>query len=145
MEKKWHKKTRERIVETLESQGHRVFTSHPKHINLFREERKRENCLSDADIVVIENSIIKKIIEVESEPNPKKLIGIVIATHLCNWLRAEGNDYPFKNVLLEIRYRSPVPKSRKELKLDIIEESLRKIINSFEGSVSNFKFIREER
>lgn len=145
MENEWHKMTRERIVKTLKSQGHRVITAHPKHINLFREDIKRENCLSDADIVVFENGIVKKIVEVESEPNPKKLIGIVIATHLCNWLRARKDDYPIKNVLLEIRYRKPVPKSKKELKLDIIEKPLKKILNSLEGSVSNFEFIWEAR
>ena len=145
MENEWHKKTRKRIVKTLETQGHRVITSHPKHINLFQGKIKRENCLSDADIVVFRDDIIDKIIEVESEPNPKKLIGIVIATHLCKILRTEGKNYPLENVRLEIRYREPVPKSKKELKLDIIEESLRKILNSLDGSVSNFEFVREAR
>ena len=145
MENEWHKKTRKRIVKTFENQEFRVITSHPKHINLFREEIKREHCLSDADIVVFRNSKIEKIIEVESEPNPKKLIGIVIATHLCDRLRAKGDDYPLKNIILEIRFREPIPKSKKELKLDVIEEPLRKILNSLEGSVSNFEFIKEAR
>jgi len=143
MESEWHKETRERIVRTLESQGHRVIASHPRQLNLFREEVKIENCLSDADIVVFGNGRIEKIIEIESEPNPKKIIGIVIATHLCNWLRAEGNNYAFKNIILEIRYREPVPKSKKALKLNVIEEPLREIIENREGSVSYFKFEKE--
>ncbi|GAI32753.1 unnamed protein product [marine sediment metagenome] len=93
----------------------------------------------------LELTVKKKIIEIESEPNPKKIIGIVIATHLCNWLRAEGNNYALKNIILEIRYREPVPKSKKALKLNVIEGPLREMIENREGSVSYFKFEREER
>lgn len=145
MENEWHKKTRKRIVKTLENQGIRVITSHPKHINLFREKINREHCLSDADIAVAKDGKIEKIIEVESEPNPKKLIGIIIATHLCNWLRANEDDYPLKKIILEIRYREPVPKSKKKLKLDIINKPLKEILSSLDGSVSNFRFIGESR
>ena len=145
MESEWHKETMERIVRALESQGNQVITSHPRQLNLFRKKVKIENCLSDADIVVFGNSRIEKIIEIESEPNPKKTIGIVIATHLSNWLRAEGNNYALKNIILEIRYREPVPKSKKALKLSVIEEPLREMIENREGSVSHFKFNKEAR
>jgi len=145
MESNWHKKIRKRIVEAFESQGLRVITAHPRRLNLFREEVKRENCLSDADIVVFGNGRIEKIIEIESEPNPKKMIGIIIATHLCNRLRAESNNYALRNIMLEIRYREPVPKSKKALKLGVIEESLQEMIKKVEGSVSHFSFNMEAR
>ena len=79
-EHEWHKKVREETVEKLRKSKFIVYSSHTDYskLELFRDEIKRENCLSDADIVVFDSKHekIREIIEVETAMNPKKLIWI---------------------------------------------------------------------
>ena len=82
---------------------------------------------------------IRQIIEVETAMNPKKLIGIVLATHFCNLCRIRKKDYPLRNISLKIVCKKAKKKSKKGMKLDVIRESLDDIIKTTEGSLSNFE------
>ena len=139
----WHKKVREATVEELKKKKFIVYSSHTDYskLELFRNEVKRENCLSDADIVVFDSKHrkIRQIIKVETAMNPKKLIGIVLATHFCNLCRIRKKDYPLRNISLKIVCKKAKKKSKKGMKLDVIRESLDDIIKTTEGSLSNFE------
>jgi predicted nucleotidyltransferase len=84
-ESAWHKRTREEVFNSFEANT--AFNSHSKisRLELFRGDKRRENCLSDVDIVVLDSKKnIIELIEIETNMNPKKLIGIILATHFCD-------------------------------------------------------------
>ena len=140
-ESHWHKKVR---LETFEKIRPNAYSSHSEisKLELFRGEAKRPNCLSDADIVVFDpdSNKIKEIIEIETALNPKKIIGIVLATHLCNLCRIKGENHLLKDISLKIIYKKAKRGSKKDLKKDIFEKPLRDILNKYEGSISEFIF-----
>jgi len=142
-EHEWHKKVREATVEELKKKKFIVYSSHTDYskLELFRNEVKRKNCLSDADIVVFDSQHrkIRRIIEVETAMNPKKLIGIVLATHFCDYCRIRGKDYPLENVSLSIICKKAKEKSKKGKKLEVIEKPLENIVKKTEGCLSNFE------
>jgi len=142
IDKGWHKKVREEIYNHFKPNA---FTSHSKisELELFRGGTHRQNCLSDADIIVIDSKTkkIKEIIEIETQPNPKKIMGIVIATHLCNLCRINEDCYqPLERIHLKIVYQKAKEKSKKGMKLDIIKEPLDGIIKNTNGCISDFTF-----
>jgi len=148
-EQEWHKRVREELVEKHKKTGLRVEQSHGVNPNLelFRGNLGRANCLSDADIVVFNSDgNIAKIIEIESEPNPKKILGVVIATHLCTLCKVSKKDkkeppHQLANILLEIVYKKPKAKSKKADKLAVMYEPLLEMVkNSKGGCVSSFKW-----
>ena len=146
-EQEWHIVVREEIKEKFEKQGFKVNSSHtPKvpNIELFRGELRRKNCLSDADIVIrdAKGESVEIIIEIESEVNPKKFIGIVLATHFCDWCKIDDDNIkPLKNVVLQIIYKMPRGKSKIAEKLAVIKEPLERIIKTnTEGSVSSLEW-----
>ena len=143
IDQKWHKKTREKFVAELKKLKLNVYSSHGEYskLELFREEVRRQNCLSDADIVVFdsENKKIKQIIEIETDINPKKIIGIVLATHFCDYCRIKKKDYPLENISLRIILRKAKEKSKKALKLDVIKKPLENIIETTKGCLSKFE------
>jgi hypothetical protein len=102
------------------------------------ERLRRSGCLSDADIVVFDptSGRINTIIEIESALNPKKIMGIVIATHLCNFCRIMKIDYELENIRLEIVYRKAPSGSKKDLKLAIFEPILNEIIRVTKGCLT---------
>lgn len=146
-EQEWHKVVREELKEKFEKQGFKVNSSHaPKvpNIELFRGELRRKNCLSDADIVIRDSKgeNVEKIVEIESEVNPKKFLGIVLATHFCDRCKIDDkNIKPLKNIVLQIIYKKPKEKSRKRDKLAVMKEPLERIIKTnTEGSVSRLEW-----
>ena len=142
-EHEWHKKVREATVKELKKKKFIVYSSHTDYskLELFRNEIKRENCLSDADIVVFDSKHgkIRHIIEVETAMNPKKLIGIVLATHFCDYCRIKKEDYPLKNISLKIVCRKAGEKSKKALKLNVIKKALEDITKTIRGCLSKFE------
>ena len=142
-EHKWHKKVREEIVEKLRKSKFIVYSSHTDYskLELFRNKVKRENCLSDADIVAFDSQHrkIRQIFEVETAMNPKKLIGIVIATHFCDYCRIKEVDYPLKNISLKIICKKAGEKSKKPLKLYVIKKPLEYIIKTTKGCLLKFE------
>jgi len=143
VEGKWHKDVREELIRELQKQKRRVYSSHTdiSKLELFKEKPESQNCLSDTDIVVFdsEKKRIEKIIEIESTINPKKIIGIVLATHFCTLCRIKEKDYPLKSVLLDIIYRKSKEKSKIPQKLKVIENSLKEIIRKTDGCLLDFK------
>lgn len=140
MEQEWHKQVREEILEKYKKSGTRVEWSHG-------ENPSRANCLSDADIVVFDSEgKITKVIEIESEPNPKKVMGVVIATHLCTLCKVKDErPYPLANILLEIIYRKSKAKSKKADKLAVMFEPLLEMVkNSKSGCLSSFRWEAHE-
>jgi hypothetical protein len=97
MESDWHKSVRRKIIKSNKSTA---LTSHEHitNLNLYRGRPKIKNCLSDADIIVFDSKSRKilKIIEIETVLNPKKIMGIVMATHVCDFCRAKSVDRPQK-------------------------------------------------
>lgn len=146
----WHQKVRKELLNRLKETEARVESSHGVNPNLelFRGNTSRPNCLSDADLIVFNSDgKIKKIIEIESELNPKKISGVVIATYLCTLCRAKKEEAPYllTNVLLEIIYKKPKVKSQKEAKLDIMYEPLLEMVkNSKGGCLSSFRWEAHE-
>jgi len=142
-EHKWHKKVREEFVEKLKKLKFKVYSSHSDYskLELFREKVERQNCLSDADIVVFDSKYkrIRQIIEVETAMNPKKLIGIVFATHFCDYCRIREKYYTLKNIFLNIVCKKAKEKSKKALKLEVIKKSLGDIIKTTKGCLSKFE------
>lgn len=144
----WHEVARESIFSSLKPS--RAYQSHSdlSKLYLFRLENEakpaRKNCLSDADIIVLDTNSnrISKIIEIETAVNPKKFIGIVLTTHLCNMCsyRRDSNApksyLPLHDITLEIFYRKAPPKSKKDLKIMAFESAVRKIVAATEGCIS---------
>lgn len=143
IDQKWHKKTREEFVDELKKLKLNVYSSHSDYskLELFRREVRRQNCLSDADIVVFdsENKKIQQIIEVETDINPKRIIGVVLATHFCDYCRIKKKDYPLENISLRIILKKAKEKSKKALKLDVIKKPLENIIETTKGCLSKFE------
>ena len=146
-EQEWHRAVREELKEKFEKQGFIVNSSHTPNvpnIELFRGELRRKNCLSDADLVIrdAKGEQVEKIIEIESEVNPKKFLGIVLATHFCDRCKIDKkNIRPLQKVILRIVYKRPKEKSRKGDKLEIMKEPLQRIIEiNTEGSVSKLEW-----
>lgn len=148
IEGNWHKKVREEIFEKLKKLKFPVYSSHSEvsKLELFRRKVRKQNCLSDADIVVFDsgNKKIQQIIEIENAINPKKIIGILISTHLCDYCRILGEDYPLKSISLKIVFRKAKEKSKKALKLDVIEKPLKDIIRNTKGCISKFELEEHE-
>lgn len=80
IDQKWHKKTGDEFVDKLKKLKLNVYSSHSDYskLELFRRKVRRQNCLSDADIVVFDskNKKIQQIFEIETDINPKRIIGI---------------------------------------------------------------------
>ena len=142
----WHKKVREEIFSC--QQPNKAFTSHSvvSKLELFRvgtgERLSRKGCLSDADIVVFNGNSekITKIIEIESALNPKKIMGIVLATHLCNFCRILKKDYELYDVRLEVAFKKAPQRSKKDLKLTIFEPILQDFLKQTKGCISELVF-----
>jgi len=143
-ESPWHRQVREKVFDSFKPN---VLSSHTNisKLELYRGEKKRENCLSDVDIVVLDstNEYITQLIEIETAMNPKKLIGIVLATHFCDSCRLPSGQKQLIKIALKIICKKEKDKSKKPLKLDVIKAALDEIILKIPGSVSSFHF--EER
>jgi len=82
-ESPWHRKVREEVHEKFKPNAYASHSNVSK-LELFRSMRpKRENWLSDVDIVVLnpDKDKIVQLIEIENEINPEKFMGIVLASH----------------------------------------------------------------
>ena len=147
-EELWHRKVR--IEEFSRLNPDHAFQSHSDLSKLYlfsvgdAKKPNRTNCLSDADIVVLdpETGEISKIIEIESALNPKKILGIVLATHICNICsirtrRGEHKKYlKLDGISLEIIFRKAPPRSKKDLKLETIKPYIDAIVTSVPGCIS---------
>jgi len=146
----WHKKAREELFQR--QCPNTAYTSHSEisKLELFRvapgERLSRAGCLSDADIVVFDGDSerITTIIEVESALNPKKVIGIVVATHSCNVCRIKKCNYRLEAVRLMIVFKKAKPGSKKDLKLTILKPILQEYIRRTEGCLSELEFTPHE-
>jgi len=136
----WHGKVRRRIYEMSKPNA---FTSHDQigNLNLFKGQTRIKNCLSEADIVVLDPNSKKvvKIIEIETALNPKKIMGIVMATHVCDSCRIKGVDYHLRDIELEIIFREAPSGSKKDLKLAVIKPILDQFIKESKGCISKLK------
>lgn len=148
-ESTWHMRVRE---EKLAEYAPNAYSAHIgiTNLNLYKDEVAVKNCLSDADVVVLDpqSKKVTRIIEVESELNPKKVMGIVVATHLCNRLVAKGIEEMGREpkvldgITLEIVFREPPRRSGKGQKLDIMMPILMEFIEkNRNGSIAPGKLI----
>lgn len=144
----WHRKVRKEEFSRYNSNFAYQSHSDVSKLYLFNiaEDRKprRIDCLSDADIVVLDPDTgkIAKVIEIESALNPKKILGIVLATHLCNKCsirEKQGEEKRYldlDNIVLEIIYKKAPPRSKKDLKLAIFKPFIETIVHNAEGCIS---------
>jgi hypothetical protein len=161
-EQKWHELTRLAIIAKLGREGKEVKGSHQKNpkIELYRHNRNQESRLSDADIAVFnrKEKIVPEIVEVESEINPKKFVGIVLITHLCtlcfcalyldkNNPKSKSDEFDLRkrSVSLKIVYKAPEEGSLKAEKLGVMKEALKPVIDSIDGCLKDFDWIEEKQ
>jgi len=136
-ESDWHKKVQKEIFHKHETNG---YSSHDRRLYLYKDGSEERNCLSDADIIVKDPSFgeISKIIEIETALNPKKIMGILMVTHVCNICKID-KEYPLRNITLEIIIRKAPPTSEKDKKLEIILPILNEFIHYRKGSISKLE------
>lgn len=152
LEQKWHEQIREAIIAKLKREGKEVKGSHQKNpkIELYRDHRNQESRLSDADIAVFnrQERTVPEIIEVESEVNPKKFVGIVLITHFCSLcscaLYPHNFDLKTRSVSLKIVYKAPEEGSLKANKLGVMKEALKPVIECTKGCLKDFDWIEEK-
>lgn len=147
-EQLWHMQVREEIYSKYDPAYAYQSHSNKSKLYLFNvaqgRKPRRMDCLSDADIVVIDSDSgkITKIIEIESALNPKKIMGIVLITHLCNLCSirrkpdAPKQNYDLKNIELEVVFKKAPQRSKKDLKLGVFKPFLESIIRSTVGCLS---------
>lgn len=155
-ENAWHKKVQEEVFSRCDPAYTYQSHSDLSRLYLFRVAEggkpRRIDCLSDADMVVLNSDLadISRIIEIESALNPKKIMGIVLATHLCNLcsIRSKQGEpkkyYQMKKVILEIVFKKAPKGSKKDYKLDVFEPFLDKIIKTINGSLLKTVFTAHE-
>jgi len=144
----WHKKVREEVFSKYDPAN--AYQSHSEISKLYLfnvaqgKKPRRIDCMSDADIVVLDSDSIRitKIIEIESALNPKKIIGIVLATHLCRVcsIRSKHDEpkkyFELKDVVLEIVFKKAPPRSKKDYKLEVFKPYIDSIIKTTGGCLS---------
>ena len=149
-EQDWHEAARLKLVGLLGKDYDRVECSHGEHSNLglFRGRVISVNHLSDADIIALSpRNRIRRIIEIESSINPKKVIGIIVATHLCTTCHRvepkiqrgyERYRLREREIVLEIRYRRLERGSNTSLKLKRLKKPLKEMIKTSKGCLVDF-------
>ena len=128
-ESAWHNKTRLDIVEFYNNKGYYVDTSHGEGaVPLYFEKVSRATYLADVDILVMYQERVKYIIEIQDKIRPKDIIGIIGAINISTIYSpntAERIEYPLKNVVLFIVYKSQKEGSKKDLQMKIIRDNLK--------------------
>jgi hypothetical protein len=149
-EQDWHREARIKLVKRLKESYVRVEDAHggQSDLGLFRGRVGSANHLSDADIIVFSSrKKICRIIEIESAINPKKIIGIVVATHLCttchrvdNTLEGRTEQFSLRKISLEILYRKQAKGANTSYKLNLIKRPLKKLIKTSKGCLIDFSW-----
>lgn len=136
VESKWHKKARLDEINYYKKAGYVVESSHEdKKIVMFRDKPSRSTFLSDADIVVINDNNIVKIIEVQQTYRPKEIIGIIKATDICNKCKIDNKIYSLSNIELTIILKKEKQKSKKPIQMQLIKDILK-----LDGCLCSFNF-----
>jgi len=132
-EGRWHRITREGICEFLETVGLRYLHDHGETgapLSLFVDQAGRKAHLSDADVLVLDESArVTHIIEIQDGGlSPKTVLGIAGATALCNtFVDVEGKNHEFRRPTLWIVLNSKrleVEGSRKKDQMATIQTEL---------------------
>jgi len=126
-EGEWHKKVRKRIKKEYEDRGCTVKFSHDdKTIALSIGEAHLDTILSEPDVVILKDGIIKRIIEIKYDDIlPKIMAGTVVITDICNQCKIDNKPYELSNVFLDIVYKKPVKGSKKREQLQLIKDNLK--------------------
>ena len=134
----WHEKVRTETQEIYEKEGYTVKSSHKdKKIFLYRDELKRENILSDVDLVLLKENKVVKLIEIQQSLRPKEIIGIISATNIANKC-LENKDIENAELIVIIKKRPE--KSKKMQQLRLIKANLKPV----NGCLSNYKFVEHD-
>lgn len=132
----WHKQIREKLIAKYKSKGFQIESSHENQkLPLFYDEVRRENWLSDADIIVIKDGKITEIIEVQENITPKAIIGIIATTNLANLCKINGTNHELKEVVLRIIIKEQKEKSMKNEQFKLIKD----ILQLQEGCLRDFE------
>ena len=136
VEKEWHKKARKEIIERYENKGYVVESSHEdKRIRLSRGKLSSDTFLSDADVVLIKDDKIVKVVEIQSTDTPKELVGIIKTTDLCDQCKIDDEVYDLSDIELIIAMEKPEPNSKKPQQLKLIKDNLK-----VDGCLKDFNF-----
>ena len=130
-EGKVHTDIRSRILDIIDERGYKYISGHTgQNLRLFSDRKSDGTHFSDADILVLDkNNKIISIIEIkDKDVEPKKIIGIIGATSICNkFIDKSGGEYPFNNPSLYIVIKDETLNkkgSKKRPQMDLIEEKL---------------------
>jgi len=136
-EGEWHKKVRKELIKKYEEEGYQVESSHEnKVIGLYRGEPSRSTFLSDADLVLLKDDSIVKIIEIKDKDiTPKNIAGIVTITDMCSLCKINDKPYTLSDIELIITYKKQKDESKKPEQFQLIKESLR-----LDGCLKSFIF-----
>lgn len=135
-ESKWHKKVRMNLIDYYEKAGYLVKSSHQdKKIVMFRDKPSRSNFLSDADIVLIKDNNIVKIIEVQQTYRPKEIVGIIKTTDICNKCKIDNKIYNLSNIELIIALKKGKEMSKKPIQMQLIKDTIK-----LDGCLRSFNF-----
>lgn len=134
-EGEWHKKVRKRIKK--EYKGYTVKFAHDdKKIQLSIGEAHLDTILSEPDVVILKDGIIKRIIEIKyKDILPKIMAGTVVITDICNQCKIDNKPYELSNVFLDIVYKKPAEGSKKQEQLELIKKNLK-----VDGCLKNYDF-----
>jgi len=146
-ESNWHEKIRNDIEQFLKDKDIKFKSSHGKgKVPLFLDatDTSRSGQLSDADIIVIKDGIIKYIIEIETgAPTPKKIIGIIIATDLSTIYKRREEKLKIEDAKLFVitqAEKTNKPRSKKPDQYKNIKSKLK-----VSGSIIVFEILTEKQ
>jgi len=136
-EGEWHKKVRRKLIQKFEKEGYTVESSHgEKSIRLYHGEPSDRTYLSEADLILFNDSFIVKIVEIKyKDITPKNMVGIIKTTDLCDRCKIGKNIYDLHKIELLIFYKKQLDESVKSDQLKLIKENLK-----LDGCLSNYYF-----
>ena len=136
-EGEWHKKVRKKLIKKYEEEGYQVESSHEnKVIGLYRGKPSRSTFLSDADLVLLKDDSVVKIVEIKDKDiTPKNIVGIVKTTDLCNLCEIDKKPYNLSDIKLTIVYKKQKDESKKPEQFQLIKDNLKR-----DGCLIDFDF-----
>ena len=103
---------------------------------MYRGKPSRITFLSDADLVLLKDDSIAKIIEIKDKDiTPKNMAGIVTITDMCNLCKINDKPYNLSDIKLIIAYNKQKDKSKKPEQLQLIKDNM-----EVNGCLKNFDF-----
>jgi hypothetical protein len=136
-----HKRIRERYEKDIDSGRFELHSSHTKAGTLptYLGERHTFTQMADVDMALVDRTTkeVNYIIEIEDKlPQPKYLIGEIIAIAMCKRIGLRTGDNPLNDVVLVVAHRPKIKGSHKD-------EQYRNIIQGLKGISAKLGCLRD--